>query len=230
MEPMSTDKITAKQRVLAALADNGWEDIRQHYVIDAEGNSLRNITGPYNRATGLYDMIPLESIVATGVYDRKAATLEVFFTATGAYKGRDIAVAGVTFRGCPTTLSDTMKRIAEYSPTAVRARQQAQDQARAAKEAEHEVAVAEAYAQITETLRLAEEELLAFLGEIAQLEIPEYMTIAPVEMEVALEHAGRVIMLRSQKARIGQGWLPGQSSLTGTYVDGVRVDKVNSMV
>jgi hypothetical protein len=167
-----------------------------------------------------------------GASDEYRVTL--YFTETGALVKEMIGGGDyrVRARKGVKSLGAVLEVIESQSVAAIadrRARLAAQD---AQRQAERDAKVAAAYAEAVEyerrvrkgVLDLIEAELKREVGMVLTPNVARTMAAILLERLEKSDAIGELLGAVHKVERTGKGWLPDQSYLTGTYVNGVRVE------
>lgn len=215
-------KTTSLTKVTDALKDHGWTvEVTETkvYVRDHESDKVVRGYGGRVRYAPSKSADAVSVRATNGIEDtwqRKTFTM-TFLAENGSYLRAETKGA---YDFVDQPLKDVLRKIERLSPAATKARlaeQQAEQQA----DDEKEVAeVAEAYAAALEQESHA---AAALAEEFLSLGLTEAQAAAVLAMHAPETPLTDYLNSKTQRERIGSGWLPSKSYVTGVYVDGKRV-------
>lgn len=213
-------KTTSLTTLTEALTQHGWEFTvteREVRVPDPDSPHVRT-AGHSNRVTHMpTKFVPGFAVSARNGIPGAQYSFTASFTANGKYLAQHTS-GGYPF-GKGQSMKDVLANIEEKSPgriAAQRASNEAYETERKTREAR---AVLEAHAAAKQSLVFAEDGLSKILMTNG-LDAAQARVVLQMVKEGGF---GGYLNALAAVERTGKGWLPGQSWVSGTYVDGVKV-------
>lgn len=213
---MSTSKATSKatslDRLKAALDANGWTYEVSEVLVKVPAESPR--------WRGDVDYVDGYRVKARNGSDRAPQSFTTEFTKDGKY------LPANTKGGYPVhqraTLTEILAGVSEYSAEAIAERVARGDAEMEADRKAEEVAVAEAFEVAKAEEEDARDKVAKWMGEslgMTEAQVAWVLAAAAEDTSLLSAYVGK----RLSRERVGRGWLPGKTSVWGTYVDGVKV-------
>jgi hypothetical protein len=217
-------KTTSLATLVSALTEHGWEFDTEEALVrvpDPESPHVR-----YSGWSGRVTRMPTKNVPGVIVFAKNGADLgdsknfTAKFTAEGKYLTPQTE-GSYPFNQKGFSLKKILGQVAAYSPQALAERQAKREAERAQEEVDEAAEVLAAHTAAKETLAEARSEMLATLMSKTDMTFEQ----AEAVLKMVAEESTFAPLLNALYAveRTGNGFLPGKSWVSGTYVDGVKV-------
>lgn len=219
---MTTTKTTSLEKMTQALTEAGWE-----FTATETGVKVPDTENAYRPSwSSRASYVPTKVVPGVRIEAKNGSgkTFTVEFEESGKFLGQN------TKGSYPFTakqpLKVLLKEVEKHGPFAIAERVERQAQEKAARDAQEERDVAQAYAEATEALSEAERLLLSAFQITGLTNVQAQVILGMLEAaEKGPEESivARYFRAKTSVQRTGKGWLPGKTYVSGTYVDGKKV-------